>query len=147
MDERVDSSRQTAVRAVVDRFARAVRSRDVEAMVALCSADVLVFDLLPPLTHQGRDAVRGLWSRAFAPYVAPLEYELFRVDVALDGNVAYAHAVTRLAAARADGERFAGWLRLTFGFRREAEAWKIAHQHVSVPFDLDSGAALLDLEP
>jgi len=135
------------VRAVIEKLARAVRACDVDAMIGLCSADVLVFDLLPPLSHQGQAAVHRLWSGALARLIAPLEYELFRLDIALDGNVAFAHAVTRLGGMRDDGEEIASWLRLTFGLRREAEGWKIAHQHVSVPFDGDSGAALRDLAP
>jgi len=39
------------------------------------------------------------------------------------------------------------WVRATFGLRRADGRWLIAHDQVSVPLDLRSGAGLTDLEP
>jgi ketosteroid isomerase-like protein len=55
--------------------------------------------------------------------------------------------VTRFGGRRADGERVLSWLRVSFGLRRTDGRWRLVHQHVSAPFDMDSGAAMLDLEP
>ena len=39
------------------------------------------------------------------------------------------------------------WLRWTLGFRKIDGRWRVAHEHVSVPFDMESGKAMLDLKP
>jgi ketosteroid isomerase-like protein len=38
-------------------------------------------------------------------------------------------------------------MRSTFALRRLQGGWKIVHQHVSVPFDMATGKALLELHP
>jgi ketosteroid isomerase-like protein len=37
--------------------------------------------------------------------------------------------------------------RATARFRRIGGSWRIAHDHVSLPLDVDNGKALLDLQP
>ena len=55
--------------------------------------------------------------------------------------------LSRFGGTRRDGGRSAHWLRLTLGLQKCDARWKVAHQHVSVPFSMDDGRALLDLEP
>ncbi|HYJ80784.1 MAG TPA: SgcJ/EcaC family oxidoreductase [Longimicrobiaceae bacterium] len=136
---------EVGVRAVIEAMAAAVRAKDVEAMLSLCTPDVATFDLVPPLAHEGAEAVRRIWSRALAGFVPPLEYDVHRLEVFVDGDVAFTRSLTRFGGAKEDGERSASWLRSTLGLRRIDGHWKVAHEHVSVPFDMESGKALLDL--
>lgn len=39
------------------------------------------------------------------------------------------------------------WLRWTACYRKTNGKWLIGHEHVSVPADMGSGKAILDLEP
>jgi PhnB protein len=40
------------------------------------------------------------------------------------------------------------WIRLTLGFRKIGGAWKVTHEHTSVPFYMDgSFKAAVDLTP
>jgi ketosteroid isomerase-like protein len=39
------------------------------------------------------------------------------------------------------------WVRATTCYRKVDGAWKIVHEHQSVPFDPHTGAASLDLAP
>ena len=39
------------------------------------------------------------------------------------------------------------WWRATAGYRRTDGKWIVTHQHASVPFDVASGKASLDLKP
>jgi len=128
---------ETLIRATLDSMADAVRRKDIEAMLSLCTSDVVVFDLVEPLAHAGRDAVRAAWEKGFSAAQTPIEYELRDVRIAAAGDAAFAHALTRFAGST---------LRTTFGLRREGGRWLVAHQHVSVPFDMETQKALLDLE-
>jgi ketosteroid isomerase-like protein len=38
-------------------------------------------------------------------------------------------------------------MRVTQCFRKQGERWLIAHEHFSVPSDMESGKALFDLTP
>ena len=57
------------------------------------------------------------------------------------------HSLNRLSGTLTDGRQTATWVRWTGCFRKLDGDWRIAHDHVSVPLDLPSGKALLDLEP
>ncbi len=39
------------------------------------------------------------------------------------------------------------WLCSSLGLRKIACQWKVAHEHVSVPFDRETDRALLNLQP
>jgi len=45
------------------------------------------------------------------------------------------------------GETTQTWVRVTVGFRKMEGTWRITHEHVSVPCDLETSHALLDLQP
>ena len=59
-----------------------------------------------------------------------------------------ARGLAHLTGTKKDGEKIDVWLRSTTGLRRIAGAWKITHQHTSVPFYMDgSYKAAVDLKP
>jgi ketosteroid isomerase-like protein len=62
-------------------------------------------------------------------------------------DVAFAHSLNRISGTLKDGSRSDFWLRSTTCFRKIDGNWLIAHDHVSVPLDLEPGTALLNLEP
>jgi len=140
---------EAAIRALVAERAEAMRARDAERAVATLAPDVVAFELGPPLRlgpdHARDAAALQAW---FDGWAGPIEIEIRDLDVAVSGDVGFAHSLNRLAATRANGARADFWIRSTLGFRRIAGAWKITHGHSSVPFAMDgSFRALLDLEP
>jgi ketosteroid isomerase-like protein len=46
-----------------------------------------------------------------------------------------------------NGQKSDFWLRWTACYRKANGKWLITHEHVSVPVDMESGKALLDLKP
>jgi ketosteroid isomerase-like protein len=61
--------------------------------------------------------------------------------------VAFGHSLNRVSGTLKNGQRSGFGLRWATCFRKIDGNWLIAHDHVSVPLDLESGSALLDLEP
>jgi ketosteroid isomerase-like protein len=47
------------VRALIDEWASAVRAKDVDAAMRHYAADVVAFDLAPPLHYAGADSLRS----------------------------------------------------------------------------------------
>jgi ketosteroid isomerase-like protein len=62
-------------------------------------------------------------------------------------DVAFCHSLNRVSGTLRNGHRSDFWVRWTACFRKIDGTWLIAHDQVSVPVDLQSGRALLDLEP
>jgi ketosteroid isomerase-like protein len=56
---------QTEIRALIERWAKAVCDEDRSAIRADHDPGVLVFDVLPPFQSQGLDAYMAIWENVF----------------------------------------------------------------------------------
>ncbi|TDP93933.1 YybH family protein [Labedaea rhizosphaerae] len=139
---------ETQVRDVLARLVTGMRAGDVDGLIARFTPDVVQYSLAPPLRQpEARDADRlAAW---FGTFAGPVDYDLTDLEVFVGGDIAYAHGIARLTATPAGmTEPFTLWFRLTVGLRRDAEGWKVEHEHQSVPFHMDgSFRAAVDLEP
>jgi uncharacterized protein (TIGR02246 family) len=125
----------------------ALRAMDLEGVMSLYAPDIVSFDIVPPLRHVGAEAKRKNWVDAFAMYQRPLGYEIRDLTITLGDDVAFGHSLNRVSGTLKNGNKTDFWLRWTTCFRKIDGNWLIAHDQVSVPLDLESGRALLNLEP
>ena len=135
------------IRQRIDRLAAAISALDLTAVMSIYTTDVVSFDVEPPLQHVGTEAKRKNWKRVFAAY-EHLGYEVRDLAITVGNDVAFAHSLNRLSGTLKTGTTTTGfWVRATTCFRKINGDWFIAHDQVSVPLDLATGAALLNLEP
>jgi ketosteroid isomerase-like protein len=134
------------IRQVIDKLLGAIRAMDVEGLEACFTADMVSFDLEPPLQHVGVEAKLKNWREAFKVFHPPLGYEIRDLTITVGEDVAFAYGINRLSGSL-NGNQFGPWVRWTAGFRKVDGKWLIAHDQVSVPVDFPSGRAMLDLEP
>ncbi|SDD16329.1 YybH family protein [Glycomyces harbinensis] len=138
---------EAAIRDRIDRIVQGLRAKDLEGLGRLYAAEVVSFDVEPPLQHVGREAKLRNWANVFAAF-QDVDYEVRDLRLAVDANVAFGHCFGRLGGTLRDGTATAGmWVRATFGFRKIDGDWSIVHDQVSVPFDIRSGKGVADLEP
>ena len=131
----------------VARIAEGIRARDLEILRSVYAADVVSFDVEPPLQHVGVEAKLKNWTRVFEIF-REVDYEVRDLTVAVGGDIAFGHCFGRLHGTLADGTASDGmWVRVTFCFRNRDGVWQIVHDQASVPFDLPSGRGVTDLEP
>ena len=138
---------EAEIRVVLDAIAEAVRARDVDAMLAHCAPEIATFDLMPPLKHEGPDAIRRIWANTAAELEGPLEYDQHYLELMVGDEVAFCRSLNRFGGDKHDGSKASTWICSTMGFCKIGGRWKLVHQHSSVPFDMDSGQALLALQP
>ena len=120
---------------------------DLEGVMSIYAPDIVSFDLEAPLRYVGAATKRKHWADAFAAYRPPLGYEIRDLAITAGDDVAFGHSLNRVSGTLKNGHRSGFWLRWAACFRKIDGNWLIAHDHVSVPLDLESGSALLDLEP
>jgi ketosteroid isomerase-like protein len=136
------------IRQRIDKLAGAIRALDLKAVMSIYTTDVVSFDIEPPLQHVGAEAKRKNWERVFAVYEHPLGYEIRDLTITVGEEVAFAHSLNRLSGTLKSGTTTTGfWVRATTCFRKINDDWFIAHDQVSVPLDLATGGALLNLKP
>lgn len=134
------------IRQRIDTWVEALHAMDLEGVMALYAPDIVSFDLVPPLRHVGAEAKRKNWVGAFAAYQRPLGYEMHDLTITVGDDAAFAHSLNRISGTLQNGQRGEVRLRWTACFRKIDGTWLIAHDQVSVPVDVASGRALLDLE-
>jgi PhnB protein len=145
-DVTVKSGGEAEIRALIDDWARAIRDKDADGVMAHHAPGSVTFDLAPPLMSTGADA-KGLQAW-FATWRGPLGYEIRNLNIAAGDDAAFCHGLARLTGIKTDGEHADIWFRQTLCFRKIGDRWKIAHQHESVPFYMDgSYRAAVDLKP
>jgi uncharacterized protein (TIGR02246 family) len=135
------------IRQRVERYVAAIRAKDLEAVMAIFTSDLVSFDLEAPLQHLGAGAKRKNWTRAFAAYGDPLGYEVRDLALTIGDGVAFGHSLNRISGTLKNGREADYWVRWTTGFRKIDGTWFIAHDQVSVPIDVESGRGLRDLQP
>jgi ketosteroid isomerase-like protein len=143
---RSETAEQAAVRSVIDALYDAVRSANVEAWLAQCAQGITTFDMVPPLKHEGADAIRRLWAETIDG-MEGIEYAAVDQEIDVEGDIAFSRSVNRFSAPRHESTPEVNWLSETLCLRRIDGFWKLVHSHVSVPFDMETGKALLELEP
>lgn len=138
---------EDAIRRQIDSIAEAIRRKDLESLRQVYAADVVSYDIEPPLQHLGVEAKLNNWAHVFSVFERAT-YELRDLTLVLGGDLALGYAFARLHGTLKDGTATNGiWVRVTYGLRKTDGAWVITHDHVSVPLDIPSGNRVVDLVP
>jgi uncharacterized protein (TIGR02246 family) len=135
------------IRGWIDSWTKAFSAKDVDRVMELYTDDVVAYDIVPPLQYIGKPAYRADYQQFFAQYEDNLRVELRDVHVGASGELGYATGLEMISGTLKHGQKSNTWVRFTSLFRKVNEKWLDFHDHVSVPADMESGKALLDLKP
>lgn len=147
MNHTPNATDEAPLRDAIRRRVEAVRAKDVDALLALYADEVVTFDMVTPLVNAGLDAVRARVVEWFGSFTTPIAYDLDAQQLVVAGDAAFDHHLTHVRGTNKQGQAIDMWFRETMGYRKVDGAWRVVHQHSSVPFDMTSGAARIDLRP
>ena len=137
---------EAAIRGLIDQRVKALYAKDAEAVISSFAPDYLPFTLAPPLVSTMTSAKE--YESWFATWQGPIGTEIRDLDIAVSGDLGVSHSLNMMSGRSASGYEVQLWYRQTLSFRRVDGAWKIAHEHTSVPFHMDgSFSAATDLKP
>lgn len=142
-----DEQSEEQIRSLITKYVDAARRKDLAEVMSCYARDLVAFDLMPPLRQGGVAAYEKLWDQAFSMTEGPFGVEMRDLSIAASGDVAFACALEHVKAAAKDGPGADMWLRWTAGLRRVDGAWRIVHEHTSVPIDMESSKGIFDLTP
>jgi ketosteroid isomerase-like protein len=140
-------SRQPEITTLLDERGQAAWDKDTDRLMAVFSDDIVYFDIVPPLHYTGSDALRARFADWFLRWRSPIGQEISDLEVVAGGEVAAAHMLVRASGTLVTGQEVDYWVRVTDVFRHSGDGWLITHEHVSVPVDLASRTAVMDLVP
>ena len=135
------------IRGLIEDKIKAVRAKDIDGATSNYAPDVLSFDVINPLQYIGSDAIKKRLGDWFSSFQGSIGFEIRDLSITVGGDVAFSHSLNHVSATKTDGVKLDMWWRETACYRKLDGRWVITHQHTSVPFDMESGKASLDLRP
>jgi ketosteroid isomerase-like protein len=140
---------EAEIKALIERWRTAFQKKDVDGVMAIYGdgKDFVAYDIVPPLAYVGGPAYRKDYEEFFGAFDGPLGLEIKDPQVVAGDTVAYAYMLEHLTGTMKGGGKTDLWLRSTETYRKIGGKWVATHDHVSVPTDMASGKAVLDLKP
>jgi ketosteroid isomerase-like protein len=135
------------LRLLFDGWADRIRAKDVDGSLSHYSPAVLAFDLVGSLRSMGLDAVRARLQDWFSSFDGPIDFENGDLSITRGDDIAFAHSLNHVSGTLKDGTNLNMYWRATECLRKIDGEWTVIHTHTSVPFEIESGKASLDLEP
>ena len=124
---------EAAVRELIENWAKAVRAKDLDGVLAHHSPDFLMFDVPPPFESKGLEAYKKTWDLFYSSQPIPIAFDIQHMDIVAGDDVAFAAAHMQCAEKGKDGKRIPLDFRLTIGARKIDGRWTIVHEHHSIP--------------
>jgi ketosteroid isomerase-like protein len=126
---------EARIRALLVRWADAVRRHDVPAILAHHEPDMVMFDVPPPLQCKGITQYERTWGLLFRYHEPGVAFDFEELAVTSGEDVAFAVAIMRCGpnASSNPADKNGFLFRLTVGLRKVDGEWRIAHEHHSVP--------------
>ena len=105
------STNEAQIRMLVESWAKAVRAKDMDSVLANHTDDKKTWELFFDNSPDG-----------------PGSFEVTELRITAGETVAYCHAILKILDSKG---------RLTIGMRKEDRRWLIAHEHHSYPIELE----------
>lgn len=147
MDAAASTQARDEVRQTIESWLKAVRSLDVDAVMAHYDPDTVAFDAIMQLQFKGKEAYGKHWKMCLEMCPGPMVFEPGDLDIQAAGDLAVAYGLLRCGGQDENGQAHTSWMRMSASYRKTGGKWLIAHEHFSAPFDMFSSKALFDLDP
>lgn len=141
------ASVDAAISELLESRSAAMGAKDIERLMSLYADDIVYFDLVPPLRYVGSNALRERFLDWFSRWSSPIGQKLGQLQIAPGDAVAAAWMLVRASGTLKTGASVDYWVRVSNAFRRSEGRWTITHEHVSLPVDMRTRTAVLDLSP
>jgi len=127
--DRADAS----VREHLESLAQAIRDKNVDALMTHYAPDIVVFDVLPPLSVQSSTDYRKNFEKWFATMAGPIDYQMHDLRISMSDSHAFCHCQGHIKGARVEGRKVDYWVRVTTCLQKANGQWLVGHEHVSMP--------------
>jgi uncharacterized protein (TIGR02246 family) len=124
------------IRNLIEGWAKAVRAKKIEGVLAHHTDDMVMFDVPPPVVVRSLAAYRKTWPQFFKwQRENNGSFDIVSLDITAGDDVAFATALLRCGTKAELKKDNTPRLRLTIGLRKVEGQWQIAHEHHSFPLD------------
>ena len=146
---RTAANDEAEIRQLLDRWAKAFRARDLNGIMSIYEPGqaLVSFDIVAPLQYVGFEAYKKDYREFLDQFQGTIDVEYRDLNIVAGDTVAFSRGLERMTGTLKSGQKFDAWVRFTECYRKTNGHWLAIHDHISVPVDLESGKAALDLKP
>jgi uncharacterized protein (TIGR02246 family) len=138
---------ESEIRALLDDYMAALNDRDANRMDSSMARGMVAFDFMAPLQTRGAAAYRKQWEPCLDQCPRSMTFSVHDLVITAGEDVAFSHHLHCCSGTMPDGGKKEYWTRMTVGYTKADDLWKMTHVHLSSPYDLASGQALVTLRP
>ncbi|MEZ6064964.1 MAG: nuclear transport factor 2 family protein [Planctomycetaceae bacterium] len=129
------TSDEATIREMIAEWSRALEAKDVEGLTKHYTADSVLYDVCPPYKSVGGEAIRQVWAGCLPFFPDQFRSEHSDLEVHVAGDVAFVYGLHHFVPSEPGHPCGRTWMRVTIGLRRIDGAWKVLHEHVSIPMN------------
>lgn len=128
-------------------YQNAAWEKDTKSMINLYHEETIIFDMW----DQGYIANSSEWTKIITDWLGSLGDEKVKVEFEMinihqSDNIGFASALIQFQAISGEGLILRSMKnRITLGFKKFEEGWKVIHQHTSAPISSNGLTAILDI--
>jgi ketosteroid isomerase-like protein len=138
----MNADHEEQIRMLLEARTRALADRDAATAAASYGNDVVLFDAVGPFVRRGEAPAERL-KAWIGLYRTGIGHEIRDLEITAGVDLAFCHFLVRISGTMHDGTEVAMWVRATSCLRRHGGSWTIVHEHASVPFDAETGQAVV----
>jgi uncharacterized protein (TIGR02246 family) len=135
------------VRAVHQHWFDRTAAKDLDGLMTHIAEDIVSYEHIEPVQFIGLENVREACKRGLDASSGAVGWDVPYLKIVVRDDLAVAWGLNRMQAEQADGHMVDSWSRGTRVFEKRAGDWLMIHQHVSFPYDPETGQAKMDLRP
>ncbi len=124
---------ENLIREIIENWAKAVREKNMEGILANHSNDFVIYDVPEPFQSVGLEAYRKTWDTFFLWAQDFGVFDIKGLHIISGEDVAFCYAGMQCAGAYKNGEAEFLDFRLTVGLKKINNNWTILHEHHSIP--------------
>ncbi len=129
------SKDEAAIRAIMARWAAAIESKNLDALMANYAPDVILYDLKPPYKIVGTAAYKAMWQ-ACLPYFPQKFTSVARdINLVVGADTAFVSYLNKFEVQGEPHPCADSWIRITACFKKINGQWLVVHEHVSLPYN------------
>ncbi|MEZ0612014.1 nuclear transport factor 2 family protein [Fibrella sp. WM1] len=139
-------SNQEQIEQLIRGQEQAVQQKNIDGAMAHYSIDVVSFDVVNTLQKVGIESCRKRLESWLDQFPTSFSYAIETLSVVANDELGFGYSFNHVNGLLANGDEIDMRWRSTVCLRKERAQWLITHEHSSVPFDGQSGQALIKLE-
>ena len=120
------------IRVLIENWAKAVRGKNMDAILAFHSEDFVMYDVPEPFQSVGLEAYRKTWD-VFFKYTKPGVFDIHELHIVAANDVAFAFGRMQCSDKAGREDYFPLNFRITIGLKKIKGQWLILHEHHSIP--------------